>query len=192
MKKEFKGKFILGVMGPIASGKDTLAEHLKKKYSFKQIGFGDILRAQAKKRKIAPLRKNLRVLQKQLREKYGDCYLENRAEEIILKSKHRKFILSGLRIASESAEAKKQMGTKIILVDADPFIRFERAKKRNRHGDAKTFERFKKEEKKEWKIFNFSKTFKLADYVIHNEGTVEELNKKIDKLMKKLIKMRRK
>ena len=75
---------------------------------------------------------------------------------------------------------------KIILVDADPFVRYKRAKARRRKGFAKTYEQFLYEEALENAEFDFHKTKKMANFKIDNSGSIKEMEKQIDKIAKKL------
>ena len=75
----------------------------------------------------------------------------------------------------------------LVGIDAPIEIRFKRLKERNRVGDAKTLEEFKKQEQRE-NLNNatnqqLDETFKLAKKVIVNDGSLEELHKKIDDLI---------
>jgi dephospho-CoA kinase len=67
---------------------------------------------------------------------------------------------------------------------------FKRLLERNRVGDAKTLEAFKQQEQRE-NLNNttnqqLDETFKLAEKVIVNDGTLEELHKKVDDLLLQL------
>ena len=83
---------------------------------------------------------------------------------------------------------KKQFGekAKIIYLTAPIETRFERAKERARPGDPQTLAEFKKQQEFERQRFGLAGIEKFADFVISNEGTIEELYKKIDDFVKKL------
>ena len=52
-------KKVLGLIGPVGSGKGIVSNYLIKKYGFKRIMMGNLVRAVAKKEKIPITRKNL-------------------------------------------------------------------------------------------------------------------------------------
>ena len=177
---------IFGIIGPIASGKDAVANYLVKRYGFKKIVMSNFLRAEARKRKIKCTRDNLRELQHKLRRRFGEDYLINKAIIEIKKRKLKKVVLDGLRTYIDVKIAKQELHAKILIVDADPAIRFERQKKRRRTGFDKTFKQFLEEEKKEQKEFHLEKTYKLADFRIDNSWTLERMKKNVDKIMNKI------
>jgi dephospho-CoA kinase len=78
----------------------------------------------------------------------------------------------------------------LIGIDAPIELRFKRLLERNRIGDAKTLEEFKEQEQRE-KLNNatnqqLDETFKLSNKIIINNGTLEELHKKVYGLIKEL------
>ena len=179
-------KIVIGLLGTIGSGKGTAAKFLKKKYGFKIITMGNILRALARKLKLPSNRKSLQLLQKKYRIKYGGDYFINIAWQKINNSKHRRWIIDGIRTPEDTSVSKKN-GAKLILIDANPLLRFERMKKRGRKGFSKTFEEFKEEEKREWKMLNFKKSLKYVHYKADNSKGPKEFLDKINKLIKRLI-----
>lgn len=178
--------YILGIIGPIASGKDAASNWLVKKYGFKKIVLSNFLRQEAKKEGIYPSREHLRKLQAELRAKYGNDYLLRKAIEKIEKKHLEKVVIDGLRQPDECALAKKKLKAKIVLIDADPFVRFMRAKKRKRKGFSETYEQFLHQDAIENITFSFDKTRKLANFKINNNGDLKSLQHDIDKLAKKL------
>ena len=178
-------KILIGLIGPIGGGKGLAVEHIIKKFKFKSVILGDLVREDTKKEKLELTRENLRAIAKKYRKKYGRYYLINRAVKRLKNSK--KGLIDGLRMPDETLKAKK-LGTKIILIDAKPRLRFERTKKRARVGFSKTFKQFQKENKEEAKIYKFNKTFKYAEHKILNNKGKKEFFRNIDKLFEKLLK----
>lgn len=186
MKKEMSRPYVLGVIGPIASGKDAASDWLEEKYGFRKITLSNFLRQEARKRGHYPSRPYLRKLQAELRKEHGYDYLIRKAIEEIQNRGYEKVVIDGLRQPDECALAKQKLKAKIILVDADPFVRFMRAKKRRRKGFAETYEQFLHQDAIESATFNFHKTRKLANFKINNAGSLESLQKDVDALARKL------
>ncbi|MGB9708068.1 MAG: AAA family ATPase [Candidatus Pacearchaeota archaeon] len=183
--------FVIGVIGTIASGKDSVSNYLVKRYGFKKIVMSNFLRAEARKRKIKPTRDNLRKLQHELRARYGEDYLVNKAIELIKTKDHmsmKNVVIDGLRTTIDIGLVKKELGAKIIMVDAKPFVRFMRAKKRGRKGDSTTYEQFLHQEAIESATFNFHKSFKMADFKIDNSGSLKDMERNVDGVMRKIRK----
>ena len=184
-EKKFK-PYILGIIGPIASGKDAAADYLAKRYGFKKIVLSNFLRQEAERRGIHPSREYLRKLQAELRKKNGNDFLLKKAIELIEKNHYEKAIIDGLRQHDECLEAKKKFKAKIILLDADPLVRFMRAKKRGRKGFSHTYEQFLHQDAIENALFRFHETRKLADFKIYNNEGIKEMQKEIDAIAKRL------
>ncbi|MCX8194379.1 MAG: AAA family ATPase [Candidatus Pacearchaeota archaeon] len=181
---------VLGVSGTIASGKDFVADYIAKSYGFKKITLSDYLRAEAIKRGKKPSRDYLRKLQAELRKEYGDDYLILKVIETILKKDHmrmKNIVIVGLRTPLETKLAKEKLKAKLIFVDANPFVRYIRQKKRHRtSGFSKTYEQFLHEEALENAAFDFHKVKKMVDFELDNSGTIDEMKKRVDIIMRKL------
>jgi dephospho-CoA kinase len=174
---------LIGILGPIGSGKGTAADYISDKYGYEHITMGNILREFARKKHVKPKRINLLRLQQKYRKKFGNDFFINIAIE---KAKtFDKTVIDGVRNPIDARRVHENRG-KLVLVDADPEVRFERMKKRRRAGFSKTFEQFRKEEANEHKYHDFKTTMKYADYKVDNTDGKVYLFKQIDKLMKKL------
>lgn len=176
---------LVGVFGTIGSGKGIVCSYLKKRYGFGVVSMGNIIRVITKKKGLPLTRENLHKVQDEYHRKYGKDYVIKLVLQKIRNKKYRNAVVDGIRTPEQAAYAKKH-GATLILIDAKPELRFERMKKRRRKHFSKTFEEFKKEEAREWKTFNFKKTFSYADYKIMNNGTTKELFDNVDKLIKRL------
>lgn len=85
-------------------------------------------------------------------------------------------------------EKLKEKGAFLLAVDADQKLRYERNKIRGSNKDDVNFEEFCEQERKEMgsddpNQQNLSACKKAADFVIENNGTIEELNEKIEKIL---------
>lgn len=98
------------------------------------------------------------------------------------------FAVDSIRNPNEITELRKNKDFILVAIDAPVELRFKRLLERNRIGDAKTLGDFKRQEEEE-NLKNdgnqqLDVCIKMADEVILNDGTLEELYKKIDKLIK--------
>lgn len=176
----------IGVFGPAGGGKGFASKYIAKKYHYKIINMGDLVRALARKEHLKPTRENLEKLQAKY-SKYGKDFVIGRALEKASQMKC-PVIFEGMRKPIQAELVKKKMNARLILVDANPKIRFERMKERRRTGFSKTLREFNELEKKEEKVFNLKKTFSYADYKVDNSNGEKDLYNQIDKIMKKIIK----
>jgi len=182
---------ILGLTGKNAAGKGEVANHLKAK-GFIYYSLSDVVREEATKKKIQHTRENLIRLGNELREKYGPRVLAERINEKLKKGKN--FVIDSIRNPNEVKELTKNRDFLLLGIKAPVKLRFERGIKRNRTGDAKTLDEFKKQEEKE-NIKKYSNqqldvTCALAGKVIENNGSLEELHKKVDSLLQELKKIK--
>ena len=175
---------IIGVLGLMGSGKGELTDHLKEKYGFVEIVMSDVLREMLENEGIEYSRENLQ----KYREEHGKIFLIEFIIKRIKENGWNNAAISGMRMSEDVLLPKKEFGSacKIILVEAYKQKRFERLLKRGSGKDPKTMEELEAQEKREFEIFDFDKSFSLANIKISNNGSLEEFREKIDELMKKI------
>lgn len=183
---------IIGLTGKNASGKGEVAKYLQTK-GFTYYSLSDALREEATKKGLEHSRDDLINLGNELRKKYGADYLAKEINKKILNQKKIYvkffFVIDSIRNPYEVRELMKNKNFILVGVEAPIKLRFKRLLERNRLGDAKTLEKFKKQEEKE----NLKKdtnqqldaTFKLAQEIIINDSTLLKLHEKVDSLVNK-------
>ena len=178
-------KKIIAVTGLIGSGKNELADYIAKKYGFFVFDYADTLRDMLKEKGIEPTRENLQ----NYRVSHGNAFLANTVVKKIERSNHDKILLTPIRRPEDYEIPKKVFGANIVmvLVAADEKTRFQRLKKRGSPRDPTTLEEFRRQDKREIEIFNFEKTFTYATHTIENNGTLEDMQKKTDAVMRKIL-----
>lgn len=181
-----KKNILIGVTGYLASGKDTVADYLVNK-GYKHYSLSDELRCILKERKTLINRDNLRNVANNLRRKLGVDFLARR----LLKKIKKPAIISSIRTVSEVSVFKKTGNFKLFFVDAPIELRYKRLKKRARENDEKlTFAKFLQQEKSEKSAKlneqQLDQVAKMADYTIINDGSVDDLFKKIEAIMEKI------
>lgn len=178
---------VVGLVGPIASGKDSVLDELKKR-GFKAFFLGDRTREEADRRGLPHDRSTLQDMGNNLREKFGDDILVKRTEELFDGSEE-KIVIDGIRNAGEIAHLRKKYNTIIIGVDAPSKKRREFSRKRSADADPKTGEEFERVEQRDRGIGENSHgqqvkiCLALSDIVIKNDSTEEEFIKKIREML---------
>jgi len=175
---------IIGIIGTIGAGKDFAAEYIAKKFGLPILQISQPVRDIAKEKNIEPTRLNLVELGSRIAEEKGDDYLV----KFLLQTNNVDAIITGMRQLGQIECLKKEVNLTLIAIDADPVIRFERTKTRGKAGEASNVEEFIEWERKENSAPHVQRLFeclKLADYKIENNGTREELYKKIDRILVK-------
>lgn len=180
-------KQVIGLMGRIGSGKGTVAKILVNDYGFKSIIMGDLVREEVLSRGLKPTREVTTRISTELLTK-DPAYFIKKAVKKIKESSHDKWLIDGVRRPLDVKEFRKAF-SKIyfIKVAVKPRNRFERMKLRGRPGFPSTFKKFQEHERLEDERFNLSETLSKADYVLDNNGSIDELVDKTHELMDSLL-----
>lgn len=177
-------KLILGFSGQIGCGKGTVAKYIAEKYGTSHYRFSDILREVSDYLRIEKTRDNLQDLSTVLRKRFGEDLLTKIIFEKVKEDPNDLIVVEGIRLAEDVEYLKRLPEFTFVFIEADPKVRYERMITRNENvGDAeKTFEQFVQDQKDEADAQ--IKDLKVkAQYTIENNGTIEELHKKVDELI---------
>jgi len=181
--RKMQNKLVLGLIGRIGSGKTAVADYLVKTHDAKYLRFSDVLKDILARVHKENTRENLQNLGAALRGIFGDGILAEVLRQDILDSEKRVVVVDGIRYADE-VDMVKSLGGKVIYVKAPDKMRYERTVRRATRGEAKlTFEQFKKSEVKGTERF-IDVLGEQADYAIENSGTLEDLRKKAEEIVK--------
>ena len=181
---------IIGCVGLIGSGKDTVIEHISKQYGFEKISVGDLVRNVASKKNIIPTRDNLHKISMEYTEKHGVDYFIRQVVGRIRNENLDRVTINGIRSPADVSILRSQFGenfTLILIKTSDPKRRFERLKKRNELRDPKTWKEFIRQERKEEEIYSLGETCRLADYTIVNDSELSDLIKEIDRILQRIL-----
>ncbi|ACS89256.1 dephospho-CoA kinase [Thermococcus sibiricus MM 739] len=196
MEKIEGGKMIVGVVGKIAAGKTTVAKFFEEK-GFCRVSCSDplidLLTHNLSKyswlpeipEKSEPTRDKLIEYGRHLKKTFGEDILIRLALD--KKRNCKNVVIDGVRSKGEIEAIKKQGGF-IIYVEARPKIRYERLKRRNAGKDKaiKSFEDFLNADEAEEKLYHTRMLKDLADFLIVNEGSLEDLKKRVNTVITSL------
>ena len=94
---------------------------------------------------------------------------------------------ASIRNPGEVSTLRRRDDFILVAVDAPVQLRYERAKARSRSDDAKTLEEFIRDEQAELagneNEQQLERVFRMCDWVIVNDGTLEELYAKVEELL---------
>ncbi|MBP9758268.1 AAA family ATPase [Candidatus Dojkabacteria bacterium] len=185
----------IAIVGPIAAGKTTVAEIIKKKFGYPIYKLSQGIYDEADKRGLD--REDRVVLQNlgdELREKFGVAVLAKLVIEKILRStqddKMQGAIIESIRNHNEVILLKKEFGKDLLVisVDAPMKLRYERAVKREgqykeQHLSYAEFKEIAKRDlghKSDEKGQNVIKCMELSDCKLENTGDIKSLENKLN------------
>ena len=173
---------VIGIIGPLASGKDSAAKCLQKRPNTPIYQISSELKELAEQNEIPTDRENLINYSRELVSIYGDDYL---ARRIFEKNNDELMIVVGMRQVGQINYLRDNPSLTLIGIDASPEIRFERVKDRNKIGDPFTLEHFLEIERKEngKSVQKISDCMKQVDHLIENEGYKRDLCLKIKRMI---------
>lgn len=180
-------KIILGIVGEMGAGKSTVTSYLKGKHNAVTLRFSDMLFDILKRLHIEPLRGNLQQLSTSLRQTFGEDIMSKVIARDVAEAEAAFIITEGVRRPTDVTYLRELPGYRLISIVAEERTRYERTTERTEKADdqTKTWEEFQKEglEEPEQKIKEVAAN---ADFVIDNNGSLEELYRQVDEVVAKL------
>lgn len=180
-------KILIATIGEKGGGKDVVGKYLTSKYGALVMASGDLFRDILDLLGIDKERANLTRLANTLRKEYG----ENVALDAMLKhfeiSSAAICVDNGMRKPDEVGKAK-QLGFHFWYITAPIETRFERIKNRNQNIDdqTQTLEKFTQQELLETEKY-ITELGLQAETRIDNTGSLEDLYKRVDEEINKLM-----
>jgi dCMP deaminase len=180
---------IIGLTGRNASGKGAVADFLCSK-GFIFYSLSDVIRDEVSRSGLEITRENLISTGRSLRATHGTCYL---AERILQRlGSDQNYVIDSFRHPDEVATFRSRSDFSLLAVTAEPATRFERIKKRSRESDPGTMEAFLELEDKEASSQeregqNLTATEAMADFVVENDSTLEDLHKKLAEITQRIL-----
>ncbi|MGH9519980.1 MAG: deaminase [Terriglobales bacterium] len=180
---------VIGITGTNGSGKTTLAEHLKTA-GFYYLSLSDEIRAELEHSGLALTRENLIARGNALRKDFGRDVLAVRTRERI--QPDRNYVVDSIRHPDEVGALRRLPDFHLLHIEAPVQVRFQRARQR---GDARTpasFDQFVNLERQEQagvdpEAQNLPAVAAMADAVVINDGSVEQLYARGDAAIKEWL-----
>jgi dephospho-CoA kinase len=178
---------IIGIAGSFGAGKGTVVEYLKRAKNFTHYSASGFIVEEIERRGLPVNRDTMTVVANELRAIHGPSYIIDSLYE-----RAQKFggdvVIESLRAVAEVRRIK-ELGGKVIGVDALPELRFKRAIARNSVKDHVTYEKWLEQEKAESNQSdphkqNIFGALKEADFIISNNDTIEKLQKAVEEFIK--------
>ncbi len=187
---------IIGLSGTNGSGKDTIADLLVEKYGFLHADATKMLGDELDKRGLSHERINKSALSAEWRREHGMGVIVDKAVELYKQGDYAGVIVGSLRHPGE-VDRVHALGGKVIWVDADIKVRYDRVTKndRGRVEDRKSLEEFIEEQEREMRpsgdeaTLNMSGVKEKSDIFIENNGNdIEEFKRQAEQKLAGIVK----
>lgn len=181
---------VIGFTGTSGAGKDTAANYLIDKKEFRHLSFKKEIEKEVEKRKLSVSRNSLIGVANEIRKTKGADYFAKILYKKALKG-GKNTVVESFRNPKEIEAFRKHKNFYLIAIDADQHLRYKRILKRAGEKDKVSFAKFKKQEAFEMSPKNsFSQDLRrcmeMADFKLKNNGTIKELYKKIESILRKI------
>jgi dephospho-CoA kinase len=180
-------KIIIGIAGEIASGKDTAGKYLAEKYQAESLRFSQPLRDILDRMNLPQDREHMAKLSLYLRKAFGEDVFSRVILAEAEKSDKELVVVDGVRRLPDILHLESEKHFYFLYVEASPEKRYERLTKRRQNTDdaTKTPAQFEKDAQLETET-QIRSLKERADFVVSNDGTLEELQKQLDEVVSKV------
>ncbi len=180
-------KIIIGLVGQIACGKGTVAEYLAEKHQGITYRFSTPLRDVLSRLYLEVNRENMQNISKALRQEFGNDLLAEVIAGDVKNEKSNLIVIDGIRRLDDIKYLKNFPEFKLVKVETDPKIRYERLTSRTENpGDTKkTYEQFLADEQQETEL-TIPEVMSQARFTLTNNSTLEDFRRQIEDLIKNL------
>jgi dephospho-CoA kinase len=182
----------IGITGTIGAGKGTIVEFLVKEKNFKHYSVRSFLLEEIARRGLEPTRDSMALVADIFRKEHHPGFIMEQLYEQRKKYEGPAVIESQRAIGEIETLKKIADDFFLFAVDANPRVRYDRIVERNSSTDHITYEKFLADEESElhnvepWKM-NLVECIKRADFVFRNDGSVDELFKKVEDVLNEIL-----
>ena len=170
---------VVGLCGRIAAGKGEAADFIASKYDASIIRFSDILKDVLVVLGKEDSRENLQTLGAGLRGAFSDNILIEAMKDRINKLDAKAVVVDGVRYVPEAELVSSFTRSILVYIDAPIDLRYERTLSRGTRGEAdQTKAEFMGNDEGETEQ-TLGRLRELADVVIDNTGSMQDLHDKI-------------
>jgi dephospho-CoA kinase len=181
---------LIAITGTNGSGKGTVVDYLVKEKGFTHYAARDFITREVSRRGLPVDRSSMRQVANELRAAFEPSYVVKSLYEEAVGNNEERVVIESVRNIGE-AEFLKAHGALLIAVDADQQRRFERVQERRSATDQVDFATFVEHEEREMRPvgphdMDLRGVMALADATIMNDSSLNELQKKIEEVLKNI------
>lgn len=180
-------KLIIGLVGQAGCGKGTMADLLQTEYGAGYFRFSAILSGILDRLALEKTREHFTALSETLRKTFGEDVLSYAIANEALHAPQDVVILDGIRRVEDIVGLEPLPLFKLVAIDADPKLRYERMKNRGEKASEKNFtwEQFLAEEQLPTEV-TIPFVMKRATKTLTNNGSREEFETTVHGFMSEL------
>lgn len=184
-------RILIGLTGRMASGKGEVIKILEQK-GLSKTSLSDMVRAEVKRQGKEVTRSQMQDIGNGLRMSGGAGILGKLIKESIEQSGQLNWVIDGVRNPAEIVYLRELQGFFLVGVEAGENTLLNRIKNRGRDTDNVSDEEIKAVLKREWGIGEppegqrVGDCIKESDFLITNDGSLEELSIKVNKILEKI------
>jgi len=176
---------IIGLTGPNGSGKTAVCDYLKTR-GFSYESLSDEIRKELETRDQPATRENLIAMGNHLRREFGPSVLADRVISRLQPDGN--YVIDSVRNPAEVEALRRLRDFHYLHVDAPIAARYERVRARADARVPATLQEFILQEEQEMSspdanVQQLRACFELADERLSNEGSLEDLHSRVDKLV---------
>ena len=181
---------IIGITGTDGAGKGTVVDYLVSQKDFSHYSSRDFIVTEIDAQGLERTRNQMRLTANELRATHGDDVVIKKAYERATAEGKENVVIESIRAAAEALYLKEKGGV-LLSVDADKHVRFGRVQARRSETDKVDFDTFiaqEEIEKNDPEPHGMQKAavIEMSDFVIKNNGTLEELHTQIEAFLNKV------
>lgn len=179
----------MGVVGLPGAGKTEVAQEILR-LNAAYVRMGDVVWKEVKSRGLEVNETNVGKIASELREQEGPAAIAKRCIPLIKRAERGRalVVVDGIRGLAEVKEFKREFGDRFLLlaVWAQERTRFKRISARGREDDVQGLEELRRKDARElgWGL---GEAMALADFMLVNEGTLEELQGAVRGVLKRIL-----
>lgn len=178
---------IIGITGTLGAGKGTLVEYLLREKGFAHYSVRAFLTQEITHRNMPLNRDSMVLVANDLRQKNSPSYIVDCLYEQAIDS-GQNCVIESIRTPGEIDSLKRKGRFYLFAVDAAPEIRYRRISSRGSETDSVSYETFIANEEREMQSKdpnhqNLRECIRRADYVLTNDGSIEEFYADLVKIL---------
>ena len=174
---------IIGITGTLGAGKGTIVDYLVKEKGYVHYSVRAFIAEEIHRRGLEVNRDTLTEVGNDLRAKHSPSYIALQLYERAFAT-GKNAVIESVRTMGEVEALRSKGNFYLFAVDADKKTRYQRITERKSETDYVSYETFVANEEREMTSEdpnkqNLAACIKEANYIFMNDGTVEDLHKKV-------------